>query len=348
MMAGGPAEIGLVLYPGVQLAAVHGLTDLFGIADRLSSARRTDGQPALRVTHWQADANGDVVCIYDSAPGKAEHPGTILIPLLLVELPSPETTEPLARWLRARHADGAVIGSICSGVFLLAQSDLLAGRTAATHWSYRDVLVERFPGARFDTESRILDHGDVITVGGFMAWADLGLRLVTRLLGPSVGSETARFLALEPGPAPPHYLNGFAPKLTHGDAAVLRAQHWLHGMDARHVSLTAMAAQARLEKRTFLRRFANATGMPPIEYCRRVRIARARELLEFSNKTLKVIAWEIGYSDTDAFARAFQRVLGLSPGDYRRQYGVARETEMARHTPHERPHVNILASDRRI
>jgi transcriptional regulator GlxA family with amidase domain len=324
-----PAEIGLVLYPGVQLAAVHGLTDLFGIANRLSSAHRAGTQPALRVTHWRAGENGGVLCDYDSAPGTPARPETILIPLLLVELPPPETTAPLAEWLRARHAAGAVIGSICSGVFLLAQADLLAGRTAATHWSYLDVLAARFPGTRFDVDSRILDHGDIITVGGFMAWTDLGLRLVTRLLGPTIGSETARFLTLEPEPAKPHYLNGFVPKLTHGDAAVLRAQHWLHGMDARRVSLTAMAAQARLEKRTFLRRFANATGMTPLEYCRRVRIARARELLEFSNKTLKEIAWEIGYADAGAFARAFQRAMGRSPRDYRLQYGVARETASA-------------------
>lgn len=210
---------------------------------------------------------------------------------------------------------------------------MLAGRTAATHWSYLDALIERFPDTRFDTESRVLDYGDVITVGGFMAWADLGLRLVSRLLGPTIGSETARFLALDPEPARPHYLNGFAPKLTHGDAAILRAQHWLHGMDARQVSLTALAAQARLEKRTFLRRFANATGMTPIEYSRRVRIARARELLEFSNKTLKVIAWEVGYADTDAFARAFHKATDMSPGDYRRLYGVMQRKETAPFKP---------------
>jgi len=324
--AGGPAEIGLVLYPGVQLAAVHGLTDLFGITNRLSSAHRANGGPALRVTHWQADERGSVSCVYDSAPGNPPRPKTILIPLLLVDMPAPEITAPLAQWLRAQHAGGATVGSICSGVFLLAQAGLLAGRTAATHWSYLDALTARFPDTRFDAESRIHDHGDIITVGGFMAWTVLGLRIVSRLLGPPIASETARFLAVDPEPAPPHYLNGFTPRLTHGDAAVLRAQHWLHGMDARRVSLAAMAAQAHLEKRTFLRRFANATGITPIEYCRRVRVARARELLEFSSKSLKEIAWEIGYADTGTFARAFQRSMGMQPSEYRRQFGAARRT----------------------
>jgi transcriptional regulator GlxA family with amidase domain len=45
-----PAEIGIVVYPGVQLAAVHGLTDLFEIANRLERTHRDNGMPPLRVT----------------------------------------------------------------------------------------------------------------------------------------------------------------------------------------------------------------------------------------------------------------------------------------------------------
>jgi transcriptional regulator GlxA family with amidase domain len=55
--APGAAEIGIVIYPGAQLAAVHGLTDLFAIADRLATARSGGKGPALRVTHWQTDAS---------------------------------------------------------------------------------------------------------------------------------------------------------------------------------------------------------------------------------------------------------------------------------------------------
>jgi transcriptional regulator GlxA family with amidase domain len=327
----GPVEIGLVVYPGVQLAAVHGLTDLFLIADRLAAAQG-NSRPALRVTHWELDASGEAVaCVYDTFPKYSARPEIILIPLTLADPPPPpRVTAPLARWIRHRHSDGAVVGSVCSGAFLLAQTGVLAGRPAATHWCYAEVLAARFPDECFDINSRLIDHGDVITAGGFMAWVELGFRLVTRLLGPAIGVETERFVAIDPDTREQRYLNGFSPKLTHGDAAILRAQHWLHGRDARRVSLTTLAAKAKLEKRTFLRRFARATGVTPLEYCRNVRIARARELLEFSSRTLKVIAWEVGYSDPGAFARVFQKAMGLSPRAYRRQYGVDREAATAR------------------
>jgi transcriptional regulator GlxA family with amidase domain len=320
-----PAEIGLVVYPGVQLAAVHGLTDLFTIADGIARKHRNDGRPALRVTHWQVNAaDGSMACVHDTCPRPRAKPEIILVPLTLIDTPAPEVAVPVARWLKMHHANGATLGSICSGVFILAETGLLSGRPASTHWTCAELLAARFPDIKISTEARLVDDGDVITAGGFMAWVEVALKLVARLAGPTVAGETARFITVDRPVSEQAYFNGFAPRLTHGDTAVLRAQHWVHGRDARYVSLTAMAAKAKLEKRTFLRRFTNATGVTPLEYCRSVRMARARELLEFSNKTQKEIAWEIGYSDPGAFTRAFQKATGLAPGGYRRRFGSQR------------------------
>ena len=103
---------------------------------------------------------------------------------------------------------------------------------------------------------------------------------------------------------------------------MLTAQEWVHIRDGRDVSLASMAAAAGLERRTFLRRFANATGMTPIEYCRAIRIARARELLEFGNTPQKVIAQSLRYKDVASFARVFRKATGLAPGAYRNRFGL--------------------------
>jgi AraC-like DNA-binding protein len=101
-----------------------------------------------------------------------------------------------------------------------------------------------------------------------------------------------------------------------------RLRSGVHIRDGRDISLTAMAAAAGLERRTFLRRFANATGMTPIEYCRAVRIARARELLEFGTTRQKQIAQSLGYENVASFARVFRKVTGWAPGAYRKRFGV--------------------------
>jgi transcriptional regulator GlxA family with amidase domain len=104
---------------------------------------------------------------------------------------------------------------------------------------------------------------------------------------------------------------------------VLKAQEWVHIRDGRDASLASMAAAAGLERRTFLRRFAKATGMTPIENCRAVRIARARELLESGNTPQKEIAQSLGYKDVASFARVFRKVTGLAPAAYRKRFDIS-------------------------
>jgi transcriptional regulator GlxA family with amidase domain len=214
-------------------------------------------------------------------------PRILIIPPTMMDLPDPDVPAGVVSWLCSRHEDGAKLVAVCSGAFILAATSLAAGRSVSTHRICAEALAKRFPEISVDTNERIIDHGDIISAGGFIAWVDVGLLLVDRILGSAVRAETARFILSDPAAREAHYFSGFAPRQTHGDTAVLKAQEWVHIRDGQDISLTSMATAAGLERRTFLRRFANATGMAPIEYCRAVRIARARELLEFGNTPQK-------------------------------------------------------------
>jgi transcriptional regulator GlxA family with amidase domain len=317
-------EIGIVLYGGVQAACVHGLTDLFGIGAAIASDQQRDGRSALRVTHWEAAPSRDAgcSCVHDSDPRGEPKPRILIIPPTMMDLPDPDVPAGVVAWLRSRHERGAMLVSVCSGAFILAATGVAAGRAVSTHRICAEALAKRFPAISVDPNERIIDHGDVMSAGGFMAWVDVGLLLVDRMLGGAVRAETARFVLSDPTAREARYFAGFAPMQAHGDTAVLKAQEWVHIRDGQGISLASMAAAARLERRTFLRRFANATGMTPIGYCRAVRIARARELLEFGNTPQKEIAQSLGYGDVAAFARAFRKNAGLAPGAYRKRFGL--------------------------
>jgi transcriptional regulator GlxA family with amidase domain len=323
MPASGISEIGIVVYPGAQTAAVDGLTDLFSVATKIALDQRTGGR-ALRVTHWQPAHSRDVelCCVYDSAPGAKQRPDILIIPPTMVDLPDPDIPAGVVSWLRDQHAAGATLVSVCSGAFILAKTGLADGRAVATHQICRDALAARFPRIVVDTNLRVIDHGDIVTAGGFLAWVDVGLLLVDRILGPAVKAETACFVLSDPASSDARHFVGFPPPQSHRDKAVLKAQTWVHMRDGRGVSLAGMAAMAGLERRTFLRRFANATGMTPLEYCRRVRIARARELLISGDTPQKMIAESLGYSDVAAFARVFRRATGAAPGAYRKRFRI--------------------------
>jgi transcriptional regulator GlxA family with amidase domain len=323
-MSESPAhEIGIVHYPGAQVACILGLTDLFGIACTIALDQRRSGQSPLRVTHWKPidsfDAN--LSCVYDSAPRGNPQPWTLIIPPTMVNLPDPDVPAGVVSWVRNRHAAGTTLVSLCSGAFILAETGLVDGKSVATHQICAKALAKRFPKIVVDTNRRIIDHGDIITAGGFLSWVDLGLFLIDRILGPAIGAETARFVLANPAAGEALNFAGFAPPQTHGDTAVLKAQEWVHMRDGRGVSLAALATAAGLERRTLLRRFASATGMTPIEYCRSVRIARARELLEGGDTSQKQIARSLGYKNVASFARVFRKAVGSAPGAYRKRFG---------------------------
>ena len=315
-------ELCVLIYQGAQLAAVHGLTDLFGVANRIAAEHDSAQLPLLRVSHWQVDAHGTPARTFDSHPGPEQPMMAVLVPPSIAEFTEDQAPPALLEWLRLQHAGGTVLGGVCIGSIMLARSGLLDGRSATTHWSSAKSFAACYPAVRLEADKPIVDDGDLITSAGIMAWSELGLRLVDRLMGPSVAADTARFLVIEHSASASQCGSNFAPLLRHGDGAVLKVQHWLQASGAVDVSVAAMAQEANLEERTFLRRFRNATGLKPTEYCQHLRVGKARQMLEFTNGTIDHIAWTVGYQDPGAFRTIFKKITGLSPSDYRNRFGV--------------------------
>lgn len=312
------AELGVLIYPGAQMAAVHGLTDLFGVANRIAAEQRSTQLPLLRISHWQAQADQAPIRVYDSHPDVEGPLLAVLIPPSVAGFSRAQAPQALTQWLRQQHANGATLGGVCVGSILLAESGLLDGRSATTHWTSAKQFAERYPNIRLNADKPIVDDGDLITTAGLMAWSELGLRMVDRLLGPSIASGTARFLVIEHSDSASQCGSNFAPILGHGDAAILKVQHWLQANGAVDVSLAVMAQQAGLEERTFLRRFRAATGLKPTEYCQHLRVGKAREMLEFTNGTIDHIAWTVGYQDPGRSAPPSRRSPGWRPANIAR------------------------------
>ena len=316
-----PVEFGILIYEGAQMAAVLGLTDLLTIADGLAQKKRGSDEPLLRVTHWaKPDASEPPQRVFASSEGVEAHLAVLVLPPALGNPIEQNRARLLSDWLKEVHQHGATLASVCGGALILGETGLLDGRAATTHWAYDGLMRSRFPKVKVDTDRLIIDDGDIVTAGGVMAWTDLGLKLVDRFLGPTVMIETARQLLVDPPGREQRFYSTFSPKLTHGDAAVLKVQHWLHATDAKDASLSTLAAQAGLEERTFLRRFQKATSLTSTEYIQRLRVSKAQELLQFSTEPVDRIAWQVGYGDPGAFRRVFNRVVGLTPNEFRQRF----------------------------
>jgi transcriptional regulator GlxA family with amidase domain len=324
-----PVEIGILNYGGAQAAAVLGMTDLLTAAAGIARKRPDADNPPLCVSHWtRVDGKRAPERTFSSDPsGQGRRPAVIVIPPGLGD-PLPETeARHYADWLGSEHSRGASLCSICKGAFLLGETGLLAGRTVTTHWSYEEHLLSRFPDIKVNTDRLIIDDGDILTAGGVMAWIDVSLILIERFLGAAIMVETARAFLVDPPGREQSYYSAFSPRFHHGDDAILKVQHRLQATGGRDMSLAALAGHAGLEPRTFMRRFQKATGHTAGEYIQRLRVNKARDLLQFTRDPVDAIAWNVHYNDPGSFRKVFARIVGLTPAEYRRRFA----------TPHRLP-----------
>lgn len=224
--------------------------------------------------------------------------------------------------LKAAHARGARLMSLCSGLVVLAATGLLDGRRATTHWRYADAIAAHHPAIALDPGVLYVDEGRILTAAGSAAGIDLCLHVVRGDFGLERANAVARRLVV-----PPHREGGQAQFI---EAPVLRdheAARLGPAIDAMRAGLhedrplAAMARLAGMSLRTFQRRFAAATGLPPGEWIIAERLRRAREMLERPGAvSLAQIAEASGFRSPAALRHHFRTRLGTSPAAYRRSF----------------------------
>tara|TARA_R110000850_G_scaffold236447_1_gene361238 strand:- start:4710 stop:5714 length:1005 start_codon:yes stop_codon:yes gene_type:complete len=253
------------------------------------------------------------------------HTDIVIVPSMLVKDAEwiPGRYNRLVEWMMARHADGAILCSACSGVLLLAETGLLNGREATIHWAYEHTFRRSFPAVILKLQEVLVasgDRKDFVMSGASASWHDLVLYLVARHVGPTAAQAIARFMLLQwhvDGQAP--YVT-FNPVLDHGDAVVRELQTWLDEHFAVAHPVEAMAHLSGLPTRSFKRRFTKATGCPPMTYVQNLRVEEAKRWLERTDHPIDEIGWTVGYEEPAFFRRLFKRTTRMTPGEYRRKF----------------------------
>ena len=222
-------------------------------------------------------------------------------------------------WVRAMHDRGADIASICTGAFVLAETGLLDGKTATTHWNAQDLFRSRYPSVRILPEQIVVDHGRICTSGGATSFLTLSAYLVEKYRGAEAARTMAKIFLIDIAKGPQTAYAIFRTQKNHDDRQVLEAQELIERQDAPELSVAELAVQVGMSPRNFIRRFKAATGNTPIEYIQRVRVESAKHALESGSDPVDQVANRNGYEDVGAFRAVFKRVTGVSPAEYRRR-----------------------------
>jgi AraC-like DNA-binding protein len=101
------------------------------------------------------------------------------------------------------------------------------------------------------------------------------------------------------------------------DPAIAAALTAIHDAPDRPWTVAELGARAGLSRAAFANRFTALVGQPPLTYLTWWRMTIAARLLRRSGTPLRVVARRAGYSSDVAFAAAFKREYGITPGRYR-------------------------------
>jgi AraC family transcriptional activator FtrA len=228
--------------------------------------------------------------------------------------------ERLLKEVRAAHARGARLVTICSGVFVLAAAGLLDGKRATTHWRYVDRLRARYPRVRVEADVLYVDEGRILTSAGSAAGIDLCLHLVRRDYGAEIANEVARRLVVAP-----HREGGqsqYVP-LAAGvgpSGGLAKLLEWAQGRLSEDLSVARLARRAVMSPRTFARRFREETGATPHRWLTHQRLLAAQRLLETTDDSVDHVAEAVGLRTAETLRLHFRRSLRTSPTAYRRRF----------------------------
>ena len=221
------------------------------------------------------------------------------------------------------QARGDIQRLLCSGAIMLAESGLLDGRPATSHWGYQDLFSRQYPKVRFQPEPNLVFAdlaGRIVTAGGTTSWHDLAIHIISRHASTGEALRIAKVYLLKwhgEGQLPYASLVRSAP---HADSVVRNCEQWLKQHYGEGNAIQQVIKHANIPERTLKRRFKAATGTTLIEYLQNLRIEEARRLLESGQMPIDDICIEAGYEDSSFFRRLFKRLTGLTPSQYRRMF----------------------------
>ncbi|MFE3638019.1 GlxA family transcriptional regulator [Streptomyces sp. NPDC059168] len=210
--------------------------------------------------------------------------------------------------LRAHHAAGGTVASVCAGAQALGQAGLLDGRRCTTHHQLQDELAARHPRASVVRDVLFLADDRIVTSAGIASGIDLALHLLATRHGPALAAQVAREMVIYTR------RNGNEPQASamlrhrsHVDDTVHRVQDLIDTHYATPLPLTRLAAHAGVSPRTLTRQFSRATGgLTPLRYQQTLRLERAEHLISHG-ATVESAARQVGFEDARMVRRLRSR-----------------------------------------
>jgi len=312
-------RIAVLGYDDVQALDIAGPLDAFDAANSgTHSGRRNYETLLLGLTNRSFGSEAGISFKPHAAIDRIGEIDTLIIPGGR-SLRSTEMGSRVAAAVKRFGARARRVASVCTGVYGIAPTGLLDGRTVTTHWRFASDLSRRFPKLRVDANALYLKDGRYYSSAGITAGIDLALALIEEDLGPTSAVAVARELVV--------YVKRPGGQEQFSEALQFQAQTidvfkdlpaFVMGHLRGDLSIEKLAARACLCPRHFSRKFKTKFGITPADFVERIRLDEARRRLLLPEETIGCVAVSVGFRSLDSFRRAFERRFEIAPSMYRK------------------------------
>lgn len=234
----------------------------------------------------------------------------------LMPLPSPASAYHAALQRLAR--EGAALGGLSTGTFLLAAAGLLDGYRCTVHWENRPAFMEMFPGIDCTAKVYEIDR-DRYTSSGGAASVDLMLRVIAGDHGSDLVAAIANQLQHDRiRPADEEQRLGSQSFLHPLPAKLRQAIDIMASHLEAPIATATIAYRCRLSARQLERLFQRYVKVTPARYYMRLRLERARDLLLHTSVPVLDVAVATGFTSSSYFSQCYRQAFGQTPSATRR------------------------------
>jgi|SRR5579883_1264070 transcriptional regulator GlxA family with amidase domain len=325
-----PFRLGLLALDGCMLSSLSGPADALHVAQRLLELRSPAAPPRFASVLFSARAapmvrsETGIELVVRPLPRRPRF-DLVLVPGVDHRRPRDVLERraelaPELELLRTLHAQGTRLAATCSGTLILAMSGLLDGRRATTSWWLAGAFRRHFPAVRLEEQAMLVDDGDLVTTGASTAVFSLVLRCIAEVAGEEIAQQTARMMLLdaERQSQAPYVSRALLEKPRHSLAE--KIARFLERELHQPIRVSRLAAHCGTSERSLLRHFRAHFGTHPLGYIQRLRVERAKALLETTQLSFDEVVARCGYSDVPSFRKLFKRETSLTPADYRERF----------------------------
>lgn len=226
----------------------------------------------------------------------------------------------LIPWIKEQYDKGAEVASLCVGAFLLASTGLLNGKKCSTHWGFQNEFRKMFPEVEVMDGSIITEEHRMYSSGGANSYWNLLLHLVEKYTDRETAILASKYFAIDIDRESQVAFAMFQGQKEHNDAAIKTTQEYIEANIQEKISVDELADSVSVGRRSFERRFKQATNNTVLEYIQRVKIEAAKRRFETSRQNISEVMFDVGYTDTKSFRTLFKKITGLTPIEYRNKY----------------------------